>query len=448
MPAILLEFNLDKSNPHWIVPRWIALQIILQVVDRGRTLDEILSSDWYLGSAADKRDLAFARELAYGVSRWYSSLQSMLKPRLKKPLRNKDSDVEIILLLGLYQLLYIKTDVHAAVNETVKLAAMQKKPWARGLVNAILRQIVRDEVEISVENHALSYPQWIVEKLRKDWGQQADSVLEAGNQRAPMTLRINLAKTTLSDYLATLLTAENEAVANELVATSIELKNPCDVYALPGFEAGLVSVQDASAQLAAPLLQCEKGMKVLDACAAPGGKSVHLLELYPELKLDALDQSPLRMERVSQNLKRAGKEARLIVGDAGNSTDWFDGAQYDRILADLPCSASGVIRRHPDIKLLRRPADIKRLVELQRSLLASLWALLKPGGKLLYSTCSIFKDENENQLLAFVESNQDCEELKLERADWGERRPMGYQILPGKSNMDGFYYALLHKAVG
>jgi 16S rRNA (cytosine967-C5)-methyltransferase len=420
---------------------------MLQLFNRGRSLDDIFASEWYQSIKADKRDLSFSRELSYGLCRWYFTLADLLDKRLQKPLRDKDVDIEIILLLGLYQLLVIKTDVHAAVNETVKLAQFQKKGWARGLINGVLRKVIRDELELDSNAVMDSYPEWLVSRVNNDWGDQADQVLVAGNQRAPMTLRVDTSRNTVDDSLKALHKADIAAQGNSLVASAIELETPVDVLLLPGFDQGALSVQDASAQIAAVLLDCKPGMRVLDACAAPGGKSAHLLQMSDGIELDALDQSETRLERVQQNLLRIGKSARLIAGDASETTAWFDGRAYDRILADVPCTASGVVRRHPDIKLLRRESDVKNLVEQQKRILFSLWELLKPGGILLYSTCSIFKDENEHQVSSFIEATRDCSEIPLDQATWGAPVSYGRQILPGRLNMDGFYYALLQKAL-
>jgi 16S rRNA (cytosine967-C5)-methyltransferase len=234
-----------------------------------------------------------------------------------------------------------------------------------------------------------------------------------------------------------------EARRHARVETAIELTEPRDVTGLPGFSQGLLSVQDAAAQLAATLLPCEPGARVLDACAAPGGKTIHLLQSFDDLKLDALDNSDSRLERLRQNMERTGKTARILVGDASSPGDWFDGNAYDCILADVPCSASGVLRRHPDIRLLRRESDIMPLLTLQRKIVDALWRLLKPGGSMLYCTCSVFREENEILIEDFVGRQADCVEVGLDRVAWGEARPRGRQILTGSDNMDGFYYALL-----
>jgi 16S rRNA (cytosine967-C5)-methyltransferase len=428
-------------------PRWIAVQAILQVLDQGRSLDEIFNSEWYRSLALEKRDLALSRELVFGFCRWYFTLSTLLSSRLQKPLRSRDRDIEVILILGLYQLLVMSTEPHAAVNETVKLALAQKKSWARGLVNALLRGVIRDKIVLDSSSPAQAYPDWIMSRIRRDWGEQAERVLIQGNNRPPMTLRVDTRQASIDNVITRLRSAGIEALRHGVVATAIELSSPCEVSQLPGFEQGILSVQDAAAQIAASVLACPSGARVLDACAAPGGKTAHLLQQYENIKLEALDSSEVRLERLRQNLQRIDKSARILIGDATSPEAWFDGDNYDCILADVPCSASGVMRRHPDIKLLRRESDIMPLLAQQRKILDALWRLLKPGGKMLYSTCSVFKDENEVQI-AKLERHPDCAEMTINDAEWGEPRPHGRQILTGSDNMDGFYYGLLTKSGG
>ncbi len=429
-------------------PRWIAVQAILQVLDQGRSLDEIFNSDWYQSLALEKRDLALSRELVFGFCRWYFALSTLLASRLQKPLRARDRDIEVILILGLYQLLVLSTEPHAAVNETVKLALAQKKSWARGLVNALLRGVIRDKIVLDSSSPAQAYPDWIMSRIRRDWGEQAERVLVLGNNRPPMTLRVDTRQASIDNVITRLRSAGIEASRHGVVATAIELSSPCEVSQLPGFDQGILSVQDAAAQIAASVLACPSGARVLDACAAPGGKTAHLLQQYENIKLDALDSSEVRLERLRQNLQRIDKSARILIGDATSPETWFDGDNYDCILADVPCSASGVMRRHPDIKLLRRESDIMPLLAQQRKILDALWRLLKPGGKMLYSTCSVFRDENEVQIAKFLERHPDCAEVTISNAEWGEPRSHGRQILTGSDNMDGFYYGLLTKSGG
>ncbi|MCP4334312.1 MAG: 16S rRNA (cytosine(967)-C(5))-methyltransferase RsmB [Gammaproteobacteria bacterium] len=426
-------------------PRWIALQVMLKLVEQGRSLDDIFNSDWFRTLTVSRRDLGLSRELAFGLCRWHHVLSPMLKRRLQKPIRARDRDIEIILMMGLYQLLVMKTEAHAAVNETVKLAHAQKKKWASGLVNAVLRNVIREGGVCDDKLQARAYPDWMIARIESDWGNQAGEVLLQGNQRPPMTLRVDSERCDVEEMIAKLAEQNIGASPHGQVNSAIVLESPCDVAQLPGFEAGLLSVQDAAAQIAASLLVCDSGARVLDACAAPGGKTAHLLQRYPDIEVDALDSSDSRLERLRQNLQRVGHSARILVADAADLDSWFDGSPYDCILADLPCSASGVMRRHPDIKLLRRESDIMPLLAQQRKIVDALWSVLKPGGKMLYSTCSVFKDENEAQVAGFLGRHADAIEIILPRADWGEARPHGRQVLTGSDNMDGFYYALLSR---
>ncbi|MDJ0880029.1 MAG: 16S rRNA (cytosine(967)-C(5))-methyltransferase RsmB [Gammaproteobacteria bacterium] len=431
--------------------RQLALRLCLKVVYQGQSLSSLMEQE--LITLNNERDRAFCSELCYGVCRFFFILKSRINQRLKKPLRSKDRDVEMILLLGLYQLLLMRVDDHAAVNESVKLLSIIRKHWAKGLVNGVLRAINR---ELSEENeseafqwsdqeHEQAYPSWMVKLIKRDWPDSAGPVFIAGNQQAPMVLRLNTADIDPQHYLQELQGAGIQARLHDHVPGALVLNNPQSVYRLPGFEQGRVSVQDAAAQLAAGLLHSQPGMQVLDACAAPGGKTMHIMQSTKGLDVTAIDKDQFRLDRVKQNLQRAGLKATLIVADAAQPSTWFKGIPFDRILLDAPCSASGIIRRHPDIRLLRRETDIAGLVQQQHQLLIGLWPLLKTGGRLVYSTCSIFKDENERQVLKFIDMQTNCREVEIKSVQWGLKRPVGRQILPGFNDMDGFYYACLEK---
>lgn len=437
--------------------RQVALEVCHQLVVHGLSLNELLEK--HLTSLETERDRAFCSELCYGFCRYYYILLSSMKVLVKKPLKSRDRDIQIIILLGLYQIRFMRVENHAAVNESVKLLKRRHKVWAKGLVNAVLRSFIRAMPEqhdgagllssnqaLSDEEQVLAYPYWISQKTMHDWGSDAEQVLQAGNQRAPMVLRVDLNQISRSKFIQQLEELSIKAIHHPLVEQAVLLDDPVAVERLPGFSSGLISVQDAAAQLAAILLDCETGMKVLDACAAPGGKTLHILQSVKDLQVIALDKDEHRLHRVTENLRRAGTRAELICADAAETDSWYDGKQFDRILLDAPCSASGIIRRHPDIRLLRQADDVPGLVEQQKRLLNALWPLLKPGGRLLYSTCSIFKDENENQMMQFISTTDNCVELPFKTVQWGLQRPVGRQILPGFSNMDGFYYACLEKA--
>lgn len=433
--------------------RQMALLICQQVIQQGLSLSRQL--EYHLSKLSSDRDRSFCSELSFGVCRYYYVLNAELKTLLKKPLKSRDSDVKTILLLGLYQVRFMRVENHAAVNETVKLLRSTKKPWAKGLVNGILRNYVRSldsqstekAVPLSPQEHGLAYPGWIRKKIESDWGEFSNQIMVAGNQRAPMVLRVDISQISRAGYLKRLQHHSIRAAAHPLIEQAVLLDKPVSVDLLPGFDKALVSVQDAAAQIAATLLGCQPGMNVLDACAAPGGKTLHMLQATDSIHMTALDKDASRLQKISENLHRSGLTARVVCADATEPDGWFDGVPFDRILLDAPCSASGIIRRHPDIRLLRRPEDIAGLVMQQQQLLDSLWPLLKPGGRLLYTTCSIFKDENENQLSTFLRSQGDCVELQVNNVQWGLERPVGRQILPGFNDMDGFYYARLEKIV-
>jgi 16S rRNA (cytosine967-C5)-methyltransferase len=384
--------------------------------------------------------------LCYGVCRTYHRLNFILSELLDKPI--KDLSVKALALVGLYQLKYMRVKPHAAVSETV--LAARKKPWAKALINALLRSYLRDQerLEQKADNQqsaAISHPDWLIQQIEQDWPLQAQQIFQENNQQPPMALRLNLARISQTQYLQQLSELGIGAVGVSFCPSAIILDKPVSVDVLPGFAEGLVSVQDTAAQLAAGLLDVQAGQRVLDVCAAPGGKSAHILEYQPQLKeLIAVDIDASRMQRVSDTLQRLKLAATQVVGDAEKPGDWWDGQFFDRILLDAPCSALGVIRRHPDIKLLRRVEDIGPLQLLQKNILHAVWPLLAPGGIMLYATCSILKQENERQIDAFLGEHPDAVELAID-VDWGFAGSHGRQIMTGESAMDGFYYARIRK---
>ena len=427
-------------------PRVIAAKILCQVVGGG-SLSDVLTKT--LPDTATK-DRALVQELCYGVLRWWHRLQFFAQQLLERPIKDKDRDLEMLILIGFYQLLYMRTPSHAAVAEAVNGAKSLGKPWATGLINGVLRSLIRNQdkllEDISADIPAqFSCPNWLVEEVQKAWPQQWREILEATNSRPPMSLRVNLKRSSRTDYVGKLMAASITAKPIQYIKTGLVLDSALDVYALPGFEDGLVSVQDGGAQLAAGLMDLEPGYRVLDLCAAPGGKTCHILETAPDdIFMTAVDISPKRLQRVEENLKRLGLEAAFYTGDAAQPEGEWVNHEYDRILLDVPCSATGVIRRHPDIKLLRRPEDIVSLAKLQQQIIQSSWSLLKPGGVLVYVTCSLLPQENEEQIREFLSNNPDASELPIEAA-WGYGRSYGRQTLPGEETMDGFFYACLKK---
>ncbi len=425
--------------------RLIAARVLTRVLQDGQSLTAALDAN--LPSVELSKDKAFVQALCYGVCRHYYRLDFILNELLAKPI--KDLDVKALALVGLYQLSYMRVKPHAAVSETV--LATRKKPWAKALINALLRNFQRDQASLeqkadTVNWISLSHPLWLVQKIEQDWPEHAQDILLENNQQPPMSLRVNLSRISTEQYLQQLTAQAINAVAVDCCASAIILDKPVAVDLLPGFMDGLVSVQDVAAQLAAGLLDVLPGHRVLDVCAAPGGKAAHILEHQPQLKeLVAVDIDSTRLLRVNDTLQRLKLPATLITGDARTPQDWWDGQVFERILLDAPCSALGVIRRHPDIKLLRLADDINPLQALQQNILNAIWPLLAPGGLMVYATCSILKQENEQQIAAFLTSHADAIEVPIEEVTWGIETSHGRQIITGTSSMDGFYYARLAK---
>jgi 16S rRNA (cytosine967-C5)-methyltransferase len=341
---------------------------------------------------------------------------------------------------------------HAVINETVSASHKLNRRWAKGLVNAVLRNFQRQRQQLvdQQENNQVfqaAHPKWLLNHIRDAWGPElAEQIIAANNQQAPMMLRINRLRTCRADYLAQLGAAEINCAAASYSAEGILLTEPRDVSLLPEFANGYVSVQDEAAQLAAPLLMLEPGQTVLDACCAPGGKTCHILESQPDLaRVVAVDLEPRRLARVEENLQRLGLGAEIIAADAGDLQHWWDSQPFDRILIDAPCSASGVIRRHPDIKILRKPADIAKLAAIQLQLVNQLWHALSEGGILLYATCSVLPDENDQVIGQFLATNANASVLNID-ADWGIKTDYGRQLFPKINGNDGFYYSRLQKA--
>ncbi|BBP44876.1 ribosomal RNA small subunit methyltransferase B [Thiosulfatimonas sediminis] len=429
--------------------RFVALKMCLNVIEHGRSLSQVLPEG--LAQFEDRRERAFVQNLVLGTLRWQFRLMAIRDLLLKKKLKAKDEDVNQLILIGLFQLLYSETANHAAVSETVNVSAKLKKPWAKGLVNGLLRNFMREQESICAAvdlkpAQKYAHPQWFFKAMREAYPDNWQSVLEANNQIAPLTLRNNALQQTRAQLLDILTRAEVAASAHPHCSQGIVLTQSCDISQLPTYHEGGFSVQDAAAQQAAFLLQPRAGERILDACAAPGGKTSHLLEsAQGDLDLLALEKEPERLDRLAENLHRLNLQCDYRVGDAGQPQAWWDGRQFDKILLDAPCSATGIIRRHPDIKWHRIPEDIDELVEIQQHILDALWPTLKPGGQMLYATCSVLPQENSEQMRAFLARTADAKLLPL-NVTWGwPGSQIGRQILPGQDGMDGFYYCLLHK---
>ncbi len=424
--------------------RATAARIIAEVTQKKHSLNGLLSESLPL-LAENERSLC--QQLCYGVLRWYPQLDVISQQLLAKPLKKKDADIAALLLCGLYQLRDLRIPSHAALSETVNATKTLGKQWAKGLINANLRNYQRQSADIEQiiqksDSAQYAHPEWLLNRFKVDWPEQWQDILTANNKQPPMMLRVNKQQTTRSDYLIQLGDSDIRASEIEGCSEGLLLEKPCDVYQLPGFIEGYVSVQDGAAQHVAKLLNIRSDLRILDACAAPGGKTCHILEQDPKNEIIALDIAPNRLLQIEQNTDRLKLNATLIASDAADVEQWWDGQLFDRILIDAPCSGTGVIRRHPDIKQLRRPEDIASLAEQQNRLLNRLWPLLKPDGLLIYTTCSALKQENEQQIEAFLLQHPEAQENKLD-AEPAQRRPFGYQRLPGDDDLDGFYYASL-----
>ncbi|AYQ57476.1 Ribosomal RNA small subunit methyltransferase B [Bathymodiolus thermophilus thioautotrophic gill symbiont] len=399
--------------------RTVALQAIYSVVLEKKSLSAFVYPE---------EVSALTKSLVFGTIRFYHQLNDIVSGLLKHSLKKEDLDIHCLMLLGAYQILHSNVAAHASIFETVNVTNELDKPWAKKLVNAILREIDRQKSVLQKQIH-YSHPTWLLKKIKQYYPNDFEQIFQQNNTQAPMTLRIH------PDFHKQSLLA---------VAPQAQiLDKAVNVYAIQDFDKGACFVQDASAQLAAPLLDPKNDDLILDACCAPGGKTTHLSELAPQSKIIALDNNPDRLKRVQENIDRFKiKNITLLQGKAQNQ-DWWDGKLFDKILLDAPCSATGVIRRHPDIKLLRKPKDISALVDLQKNILNNLWMLLKPGGTLLYATCSILKNENETQIAQFLQTHDEAieEEITL---DWGYKATHGKQQIPCYE-FDGFYYAKLKK---
>jgi len=428
-------------------PRLVALRVLVQVIGDGKSLNQC--SIQINEQIDDAKDRSLAREMIFGVLRYYYQLSFILDHLLEKPLKAKDIDITCLVLMGIYQLRFMRIPDHAAVNESVKLIQKLKKKWAKGFANGVLRSCLREKDQLdklieAQDDIKYAHPKWLLGKIQKDWPEYWQEIAEQNNQHAPMVLRVNQQKSSVEEYLELLSDVKINASRMEHVVNGVLLEQACDVGLLPGFNKGLVSVQDSAAQQAAVLLTITKSDYVLDACAAPGGKTAHILETEPEAEVLALELSEKRLGLINDTLARLALKAEVKCADASAVDDWWDGRQFDRILLDAPCSATGVIRRNPDIKIHRTFDDIYAVVETQKKLLNQLWPLLKPGGILLYATCSIIKNENEKQTEQFIDSHSDAVEEKI-NVDWGRKCQVGIQVLPGDHQMDGFYYCKIKK---
>lgn len=414
----------------------LAAQVVAQVM-QGRNLNQALDEIRQKNTRLTPQQRGALQDLSYTTLRWLARLDALLSGLLQRPLT--DERVRCLLRVALGQLEYGKSAPHAVVDHAVRVAGLYKLPWAPGLVNAVLRNFIRQRATLVLAADAevtarLSYPAWWVEKICSQYPVSWEAMLSVGNGHPPMTLRVNRRKSAQDAYLQHL--AASGMQATPVGVDGVRLEKPVAVEKLPGFFEGWCSVQDLGAQAAAHHLDLHDGMRVLDACSAPGGKSAHMLELA-DIDLVALDNDAARLGKVRENLARLGLQAALHCADAADVSAWWDGKPFDRILADVPCTASGIVRRHPDIKWLRRESDIPGFVSQQSNILHGLWSTLAKGGKLLYATCSVFQEENHRQVEKFLSDTPDARKLPLTEKEEG-------QLLPCDEH-DGFFYALLQK---
>ncbi|WHP47531.1 16S rRNA (cytosine(967)-C(5))-methyltransferase RsmB [Mannheimia bovis] len=436
---------MKKQSTKALSSRAVSATIILQVLDQGKSLSTLIPE---AQKQLDPKDFPLVQEITFGVCRVLPRLESIIKLLVEKPLKGKTRLVHCLLLVGLYQLLYMRVPTHAAVDEVVNATKSLKLDSFRALTNGVLRRFLReqDEMLARVDKHWQTlHPEWLVNKLKKVYPNWRE-IVEANNQRPPMWIRVNQQHIKAKDYAVLLgdVVAKNSA---NLTACSphcaLLLDKPVSVNQLHNFEQGWATVQDAHAQWSAELLGAENGETILDACAAPGGKTTHILEKAPNAKVIALDIEESRLNRVRENLVRLQQSATVICGDASKPQEWLDDdVMFDRILLDAPCSATGVIRRHPDIKWLRQESDIPELAQLQGNILRALWDRLKPNGILLYATCSVLPEENSEQIQQFL---QETPNAKLVEMDFNGEKVLEKQFFPHQNGGDGFFYAKLQK---
>ena len=427
-----------------------AAKAVNAVVAQGRSLDAVLGE---IDEQINPADRQLLKMLCYGTLRHHFRLRADLRILLERPLKARDSIIESLLAIGIFQLIDTRIPDHAAVSMTVEAAKLLRRPKYAGLINAVLRNFLRQDIgrqEAGDDESRFNHPAWFIDALRADWPDDWQQILEANNDRAPMWLRVNQNRTTTADYIDRLAQVDDGHGVLSGFIHAIRLAQPLPVAELPGFADGDVSVQDAAAQIAAPWLLMGGGSRILDACAAPGGKTGHLLELAsPDSVLTAIELDPERLASIHENLERLRLDATVLAADASKPKEWWDGQPFDRILLDAPCSASGVIRRHPDIKLLRRASDIEALAGLQTRLLDALWPLLAPSGRLLYVTCSVLAAENDAVVGDFLARHSDAREDRVlpnyNIRDLMVEKTCGVQVMPGRQGLDGFYFACLER---
>ena len=428
--------------------REMCARVLNEVIRLNKHLDLALAVD--SNGLTDTREKRLTQELCYGVMRWFHQLIFITNILINKPLKKKDTDILALILSGLYQIKFLRIPDHASISASVDAANSLNKPWAKDLINAVLRRYQREcELINNKINESMvarnSHPEWIIKKLKLQWPDYWQGILSANNKHPPLHIRLNQTKTLAQQYIDELEKQGIEYTTSKMVDMGISISNPVNVDKLPGFSLGNVSIQDFGAQLAAPLLECQPGQRVLDACAAPGGKTGHILELERNLSdVIAVELDENRTPLLQDTLNRLSLKATIIQDDVINTDNWWDGNPFDRILLDAPCSAIGVIRRHPDIKYLRKSEQLSHFASSQNKMLNALWPLLKPGGRLVYCVCSIFYEETDEQIAAFSSQYKDARIVPI-YADWGVMSEFGRHTIPGHDESDGFYYSVIAK---
>lgn len=424
-----------------MTPRVAAVRALVAIF-AGAEFDAALAA---ARADAETRNAPLVQELVYGTLRHYRELAARRDALLEHPGRLGMQPVALLLLVALYELAALATPAHAAVHQAVEASRELGTGWAAGLVNAVLRRALREHPGPLEAPPREEYPQWLQHRILRDWGGQAEAVFAAGLARPPLSLRVNRLRAARDEYLRKLAAADMGARPGAFSPVAVVLDEPRPVAEIPGFGEGLVSVQDEAAQLAVPLLAPAPGLRILDACAAPGGKTAHILEAEPQIaEVVAVDRDPRRLVSIQDNLRRLGLAATPVAGDAARPDAWWDRLAFDRVLLDAPCTATGVIRRHPDIRLRRRPGDADRAARRQRRLLAALWPLLAGGGRLVYAVCSLLQSEGDEVISDFLRDREDASPEPF-AARWGQATAFGRRTAPGDSGMDGFYYAVIIK---
>ena len=423
-----------------IATRVSAARVLDVVLHRGRSLKATLAAA--LPALADPRDRALVEAIVFTALRQRARFDAALEAWLAKPLGARDHELRALLHAGFAQLSLGMPD-HAVVAATVDAARALGRPHQAGLVNAVLRRAQREGLPAAGDEAA--WPRWLAQRIRTDWPGQADAIFAASAEEAPMWLRVHARATTRDGYLERLHEAGIDGQVDASLPDAIRLDAALPVQQLPGFDDGVVSVQDGAAQRVADALSPRPQARVLDACAAPGGKAAHLAERDPSLRITALDVDPRRVRRMQDAFVRLKLDIEAAAADATRPDTWWDGVPFDAILLDAPCSATGIVRRQPDVLLHRRETDIAALVDAQATLLDAAWPMLAAGGTLLYATCSILREENAAQVEAFLARTADAALEPLE-AGFGHDTGFGAQRLPGEAGMDGFFYARLRKA--